>query len=154
MKKQKSICIIDDDKRWCRNLENIINHDLENFKVYTFTKKIDAKSFLSKNRCNIIIIDLVLDTSSKKLNYDDGFQISEIATNNHIPIIMISAYPNSQVIKKAYNNYYIKDFIFKSQFSAIKFIDSIENALLSLYLIEAYIDLKPRYVIRLEVYGR
>lgn len=97
MKEKKQILIVDDEEDIC----DLIQYHLEDngFQTLTSNNSWDALNLLSKNKPNLIILDLMLPGI-------DGLNlcrlIKEEKETSEIPIMLITARSDKQTIDKGY----------------------------------------------------
>lgn len=142
-KTNKKILIVDDKESWRRNYEKILTK--EGHYVLSVEKLDDAIRIIEEHFFHAAVIDLRL--IDKDENNEQGMNILEILhqTGEMTGLIVISGFPNSDRVKRAYANYNVVDFIEKDEFEAELLIADIEKAIMQS---ESYIKNEENHLIQ------
>ncbi len=119
----KNIFLIDDDP----NILTLYGTALENegFKVTTESSAINVINVLTKNKFDLIILDIIMP------NIDGLSLLSQIKVNpssKDTPIIVLSNYGQDELIQQS-RSLGVKDYLLKYQCTLEKLVETVNNTL-------------------------
>ncbi|KST65526.1 response regulator [Mastigocoleus testarum] len=129
------ILLVEDNESWQNILKLKINNTLEkinhiNYKTQVINNFQEAFKALQESSWNLVVTDIGLgndDMKPQKL----GKQIVELAHEEKIPTIVVSAYLDPQEVGSLFENYKISGFFWKETFDGIYFINKVQEILQS-----------------------
>lgn len=133
MTRQKArILIIEDDVDYVDTLEGYLKDDYE---VHSAESLREARSLLEWNAFHLAIVDISLvlgDSSDEK-----GFRLIEELRTTEIlrdmSIIIVTAYPSEERVRKAFKDYRVRDFIDKMTLDPKEFKKEVAEAIAASY---------------------
>lgn len=127
MKPDDFVLIVEDDQEWRDIIRSVIR---KNFSLGCKTTKNYQNSikFLRSFTPLVVILDLNLDNNPFDEPQWMGWRLAELATEKHIPLIIVTAFPRDDRIARAFKSYKVIDFFDKKNFTnrLPEFIKDIE----------------------------
>src|SRR6266702_23102 len=123
------ILVVEDKQKWQDALKSILLRLGSNVKVDSATAYEGALHHVTKEKYDLIIVDLALrEDHFDPQNIDQrGMELLEVVRNNqnnkHCGLIILTAYGNIPLAKQALRDYAVYDFIEKDQFVAQIFVE-------------------------------
>ncbi len=115
MKTRRHILIVDDEELW----GDIIKSPLEKvgFNCITCKSYVDALKELEETTPSVLVLDLNLGNNEFNENGWEGWKLAEAAKKRHVPLIIVSGYPQDDKISRAFRDFNVIDFFAKSHFN-------------------------------------
>ena len=124
------VLIVDDMVNWCELLADSLSRN--GFHVDSANSAIDASQHVDKNSYDVIVLDIRLDAYNP--DNADGMSILKSLYESGVlvntKVIMLSAYGTIEMMKRAFRDYGVADFISKEDFDSHNFVVSV-NELIS-----------------------
>ncbi len=127
MPNTQHILIIEDDSKWQTVLRETLED--EDYDVTLVANYQHGRQTLDEKRpFDLVILDLNLDEKSPTL---DGERLLRRISRHHAdtPCIIVSGQGDVHVVRNAFKQYHVVDFIAKDQFDISTFIQTVEDAL-------------------------
>ncbi len=126
MPNTQHILIIEDDSKWQAVLSETLED--EDYDVTLVADYQHGRQTLEKRAFDLVILDLNLDEKSPTL---DGERLLRRISRHHAntPCIIVSGQGDVHVVRNAFKQYGVVDFIAKDQFDISTFIQTVEDAL-------------------------
>jgi DNA-binding NtrC family response regulator len=126
MPNTQHILIIEDDSKWQAVLRETLED--EDYDVTLVANYQHGRQTLEKRPFDLIILDLNLDEKSPTL---DGERLLRRISRHHAntPCIIVSGQGDVHVVRNAFKQYHVVDFIAKDQFDISTFIQTVKDAL-------------------------
>jgi DNA-binding response OmpR family regulator len=123
---EQRILIIEDDNKWQAVLRETLED--EGCDVTLISSYQEGRRTLEKRSFDLVILDLNLDEKSPTL---DGERLLRRISRHcaGTPCIIVSGQGDVHVVRNAFKQYHVVDFIAKDQFDISAFIQVVEDAL-------------------------
>ena len=141
MNRQGRILIVENEERWQNTLASLLQR--EGFKVDVASTSGQALEQFDKSFYHFAIFDIRLDDDDDPTDVE-GFNLLKELENRKLyeimPVSMLSAFGTREQMRKAFSQYKVADFIDKSEFDSLEFIQDVhkifaEKVLINLNLI-------------------
>jgi DNA-binding NtrC family response regulator len=126
MPNRQRILIIEDDSKWQSVLRETLED--EDYDVTLVSNYQGGRQALERRPFDLVILDLNLDESAPML---DGERLLRRISRHHVhtPCIIVSGQGDVHIVRNAFKQYHVVDFIAKDQFDIANFIQIVEDAL-------------------------
>jgi DNA-binding NtrC family response regulator len=126
MTNRQTILIVEDDARW----QEILKEPLEDegWEVTVVAGYHDGRQALEEQGFDLVVLDLLLDESAPML---DGERLLAHLSRRYpgTPCIVVSGQRDIQVVRDAFKQYHVVDYIAKDGFDILTFLDAARSAL-------------------------
>jgi DNA-binding NtrC family response regulator len=123
---RQHILIIEDDSKW----QSVLRETLEDegYDVTLFGNYQEGRQALERRSFDLVILDLNLDESAPML---DGERLLRRISQHHVhtPCIIVSGQGDVHIVRNAFKQYRVVDFVAKDQFDIAAFIQIVEDGL-------------------------
>ncbi|MCP4535570.1 MAG: response regulator [Chloroflexi bacterium] len=128
MSDERAILIVEDDEWWQAVLKESLED--EGYTVTTLAGYQDVRQALEERAFGLVILDLLLDESAPML---DGERLLAHISRHYskTPCIIVSGHGDIRVVRDAFKQYHVIDFIAKDQFDIPTFIELVGTVLQS-----------------------
>jgi len=119
------ILIVEDDEKWQLVLLETLED--EDYDVTLVANYRDGRQTLEDRSFDLVILDLNLDESAPML---DGERLLRRLSRHHAgtPCIIVSGQGDVHIVRNAFKQYHVVDFIAKDQFDIAAFIQIVQDA--------------------------
>jgi len=120
------VLIIEDDNKWQAVLRETLED--EDYDVTLISSYQEGRRTLERRSFDLVILDLNLDEKSPTL---DGERLLRRISRQYAdtPCIIVSGQGDVHIVRNAFKQYHVVDFIAKDQFDISTFIQVVEDAL-------------------------
>lgn len=126
MSEQKVVIIIEDEEDWLEILRGSIAS--LGYKIETYRSFSNAKGRLMGHSPYHLVITDIYEGSIEKVE-KKGLKFAEYVSNvKDIPVILISGLPDEFIVRKAFKECRVVDFIFKGSFDDMEFARIVKSA--------------------------
>jgi CheY-like chemotaxis protein len=135
-KRNPRILLLEDDKEWIDMIRGYLEEN-NSYDVYHATSLEEAERLLKKlEPFHLAVVDISLVLGDSK--DEQGFEfIEEVRTKEilrDVSIIVVTAYPTTERVRKAFKDYKVHDFIDKMSLVPSKFKNEVDEAIADTYL--------------------
>lgn len=126
MTDRQAILIIEDDERWQAVLSEPLQD--EGYEVTVAAGYQDSRQVLEKRAFDLVLLDLQLDKSAPLL---DGERLLAHLARRYpgTPCIVVSGRGDTRIVRNAFKQYHVVDYVTKDQFDIPIFINLVKTAL-------------------------
>lgn len=126
MTNRQAILIVEDSDQWQTILKDPLED--EGYKVTVIAGYQDSRQALEEHAFGLVILDLQLDESAPTL---DGERLLDHISRCYpgTPCIIVSGKGTPQVVRDAFKQYHVVDYIAKDRFDIPTFLDAAKAAL-------------------------
>jgi len=126
MKTQGRVLIVEDRLDWRQMLQGILERE-GGYSIQTAATFDEAVSLLQSQPFELVIIDLRLeDWDETNVQGLDLFEFIDKSKGTNA--IIVTGYPTPEIVKEAYKEYKVFDFLFKKHFTASEFKEVVRDA--------------------------
>lgn len=126
MTERRTILIVEDDERWQAILKELLED--EGYSVTVRAGYQNSRQALEEHVFDLVILDLLLNESAPML---DGERLLAHISRHcaDTPCIVVSGRGDIRVVRDAFKQHHVVDFIEKDQFDIPTFVDLVKTAL-------------------------
>ena len=126
MIEEQAILIVEDDEWWQAVLKESLED--EGYQVTALAGYRDGRQTLEERAFDLVILDLLLDESAPML---DGERLLAHISRHYsdTPCIVVSGHGDIRVVRDAFKQYHVVDFIAKDQFDIPAFVELVGTVL-------------------------
>ncbi|HHN93207.1 MAG TPA: response regulator [Anaerolineae bacterium] len=126
MSKRHSILIVEDDPWW----QEVLREPLEDegYAVTILSDYQEARRALDEHRFALVILDLLLDEAAPML---DGERLLAHIARRYpgLPCVIVSGRGDTRVVRDAFKQYHVVDYVDKGQFDILAFVELVQAAI-------------------------
>ncbi len=128
MTDKPTVLVVEDDVQWQKLLKETLED--EGYNVIALDDYRQGRQALNYHHFDLVILDLELDTSAPTL---DGERLLRRLRQHHAetPCIIVSGQGDVNIVRNAFKQYHVADFIPKEQFDILNFVKAVEGTLRS-----------------------
>src|SRR6266568_1057171 len=142
MSKQGHVLVVDNDPFWCNALVKILKEG--GFDADSVVKVDEAVEKLRAALYHILVVDVRMKDAdpTNQEGIDILSKLKDLGLKEAMKVIMISAYPDTEKLRRAFRDFEVADFLFKNDFHEEECLETVRRVFAEKVKINLALDIR------------